>query len=273
MNGFMPNPAYVNMNPMQNQAAFQQQFYTSYLQYCMMNGLNAQDQNNYNKYCQMWMMNNPMMFNTMNMNNNTMNMNNNTMNMNNNQMNMNNNQMNMNNNQMNMNNNQMNMNNNPVNIGGNQSTQSTQNTNQDNFYIQDENKPKEIIPREEKTLYLKPNELKGSNIPPQMAQMANQNLNPFQAFAGMGNDIINVTLNATTGFKVVIPAPKSMTFEDLFINFANKAGVPVSTIGEQIVFLYNAEKLDAKSKQPISSLFKSFNANVTVLDQGGIIGA
>ena len=66
MNGFMPNPAYVNMNPMQNQAAFQQQFYNSYLQYCMMNGLNAQDQNNYNKYCQMWMMNNPMM---MNMNN------------------------------------------------------------------------------------------------------------------------------------------------------------------------------------------------------------
>ena len=264
MNGFMPNPAYVNMNPMQNQAAFQQQFYTSYLQYCMMNGLNAQDQNNYNKYCQMWMMNNnPMMFNTMNMSNNTMNMNNNTMNLNNNQMN-------MNNNQMNMNNNQMNMNNNPVNIGGNQSTQSTQNINQDNFYIQDENKPKEIIPREEKTLYLKPSELKGSNIPP---QMANQNLNPFQAFAGMGNDIINVTLTATTGFKVVIPAPKSMTFEDLFINFANKAGVPVSTIGEQIVFLYNAEKLDAKSKQPISSLFKSFNANVTVLDQGGIIGA
>ena len=257
MNGFMPNPAYVNMNPMQNQAAFQQQFYTSYLQYCMMNGLNAQDQNNYNKYCQMWMMNNnPMMFNTMNMSNNTMNMNNNTMNLN--------------NNQMNMNNNQMNMNNNPVNIGGNQSTQSTQNINQDNFYIQDENKPKEIIPREEKTLYLKPSELKGSNIPP---QMANQNLNPFQAFAGMGNDIINVTLTATTGFKVVIPAPKSMTFEDLFINFANKAGVPVSTIGEQIVFLYNAEKLDAKSKQPISSLFKSFNANVTVLDQGGIIGA
>ena len=270
MNGFTPNPAYVNMNPMQNQAAFQQQFYNSYLQYCMMNGLNAQDQNNYNKYCQMWMMNNPMMFNTMNMNNNTMNMNNNTMNMNNNQMNMNNNQMNMNNNQMNMGNNQMHMNNNPVNIGGNQSNQ---NTDRDNFYIQDENKPKEIIPREEKTLYLKPNELKGSNIPPQMAQMANQNLNPFQAFAGMGNDIINVTLNATTGFKVVIPAPKTMTFEDLFINFANKAGVPVSTIGEQIVFLYNAEKLDAKSKQPISSLFKSFNANVTVLDQGGIIGA
>ena len=241
----MPNMYYNFNNPMQNQINYQNQFYNMYLQYCNMNGLNPQDQNNYNKYCQMWMMmsNNPNMYNPGNTNYNPQIPTNGPIN-------------------------QINF---PPNTGG---TQSTKNTNpDDNFYIQDENKPKEIIPREEKTLYLKPSELKGSNIPPQMAQMANQNLNPFQAFAGMGNDIINVTLNATTGFKVVIPAPKSMTFEDLFINFANKAGVPVSTIGEQIVFLYNAEKLDAKSKQPISSLFKSFNANVTVLDQGGIIGA
>lgn len=232
-------------NPMQNQFNFQQQFYNSYLQHCQMYRLNPQDQNNYNQFCQMWMMNNQMMmqmsqFNPMNFNNNANNI--------------------------------------PVNVGGNLNNNNINNnpqpipqtTSQPAVYINDNDKPKEIMPRKEETLYVKPNELQGKNIPP---QMLNQNFNQFQAFAGMGGDIINVTLNATTGFKVVIPAPKTMTFEELFITFANKAGVPTSTIGEQIVFLYNAEKLDAKSKQPISSMFKSFNANITVLDQGGIIGA
>ena len=242
MSGVFPNGQNMGFNnPMQNQLNFQQQFYQSYLQYCTMNGLNSQDPNIYQQYCQLWMMNNQMMmqmsqFNPMNFNNN-------------------------------VNNIQMNV---GGNFNNNNNTQSTQNLNQNTVYINDDNKPKEIMPRKEETLYVKPSELKGSNIPP---QMLNQNFNQFQAFAGMGSDIINVTLNATTGFKVVIPAPKTMTFEELFITFANKAGVPTSTIGEQIVFLYNAEKLDAKSKQPISSLFKSFNANVTVLDQGGIIGA
>ena len=260
MSGVFPNGQNMGFNnPMQNQLNFQQQFYQSYLQYCTMNGLNAQDPNIYQQYCQWWMMNNQMMmqmsqFNPMNFNNIPMNFNNIP---------------------MNFNNNQMNVNNNQMNVGGNfnnnnNNTQNTQNLNQNTVYINDDNKPKEIMPRKEETLYVKPSELKGSNIPP---QMLNQNFNQFQAFGGMGSDIINVTLNATTGFKVVIPAPKTMTFEELFITFANKAGVPTSTIGEQIVFLYNAEKLDAKSKQPISTMFKSFNANITVLDQGGIIGA
>ena len=187
---------------MENPMNFQAQFYQSYLQYCMMNGLNAQDQTNFNKYCQIWMMNN--------------------------------------------------------NSGGNLSLD------QSNFCFKNENNPKEINPREEKTVYMKPDELTGSSIPPQMTYL---NPNQLQAFTGMGNNIINVTLYSIHGLKVVIPAPKTMTFEDLFINFANKAGVPISSIGEKIVFIYKAEKLDPKSKQPICSLFKSLSESITVLDQ------
>lgn len=134
----------------------------------------------------------------------------------------------------------------------------TQTTN--DVYVNDPNQPKEIIPRKEETLYL--NAAGGKSGPSQLSVM------------GMGNNnIINVTLTATSGLKVVIAAPKTMTFSQLFKNYVNKVGVPESVIGDKIVFLFNAEKLKVDSQEPISTLFKAFNANVTVLDQGNIIGA
>ena len=135
---------------------------------------------------------------------------------------------------------------------------SAQNTN--NVYVNDPNQPKEVIPRKEETLYL--NAAGGKSGPTQLSAM------------GMGNNsVINVTLTATSGLKVVIAAPKTMTFSELFKNYVKKVGVPEDVIGTKIVFLFNAEKLKVDSQEPISTLFKAFNANVTVLDQGNIIGA
>jgi hypothetical protein len=158
----------------------------------------------------------------------------------------------------------MNVNNihNPNNIGG--INNNNPNDNQNDIYVHSSSgseEPKQILPRTEKTLYLKPNELK-------------MNPNPnFNQFAGLDNGIINVNLRTTSGFSVIINAPKSMSFEDLFINFANKAGVPPSTIGKELIFLYNAQKMDTKSKLPLSSLFKTTNAKITIVDVQGIIGA
>lgn len=138
----------------------------------------------------------------------------------------------------------------------------------DNVYINDQNQsqnqnqsPQETIPRLKKTLYVNENEFQN-------------NQNNFMKF-GMSSstDIVNVTLTATSGLKVVIPAQKSMPLCQLFKNYVKKVGVPESVIGTKIVFLFNAEKLDANSTQPISNFFKSFNANITVLDQANIIGA
>ena len=268
----------------------QQQFFNGFINYCQQYNLNYKDENIYNQYCQMYQnMNNNMnnMYNNnMNYNNNMYNVNNNMNNMNNNMSksmnNMNNNMSNsMNNMNINMNNNMsnstnninnnmnfninnMNVNNiqNPNNIGG--INNNNPNDNQNDIYVHSSSgseEPKQILPRTEKTLYLKPNELK-------------MNPNPnFNQFAGLDNGIINVNLRTTSGFSVIINAPKSMSFEDLFINFANKAGVPPSTIGKELIFLYNAQKMDTKSKLPLSSLFKTTNAKITIVDVQGIIGA
>ena len=272
----------------------QQQFFNGFINYCQQYNLNYKDENIYNQYCQMYQnMRNNMNNNMNNMYNNNMNYNNNMYNVNNNMNNMNNNMsksmnnmnnnmsnsmnnmnINMNNNMsnstnninnnMNFNINNMNVNNiqNPNNIGG--INNNNPNDNQNDIYVHSSSgseEPKQILPRTEKTLYLKPNELK-------------MNPNPnFNQFAGLDNGIINVNLRTTSGFSVIINAPKSMSFEDLFINFANKAGVPQSTIGKELIFLYNAQKMDTKSKLPLSSLFKTTNAKITIVDVQGIIGA
>ena len=250
-----------NNNPMQFQPIFYQQFISGYQQYCLMNGLNPQDQNVFNTYFLMWMNN---------QNQNTNQGGNNIYNYNYN--------FNFPNNNMNNNTNQSNINKSNLNNNQNQ-TQNTQDQSQGDVYIHDDedpNKPKEVVPRDEKTIYVQTSELKGHNIPAQNPPSPMPSFTQFQNFTGFNNNnnnVINVNLTASTGFKVIIPAPKDMTFEELFINFANKASIPESAIGEQVVFLYNAEKLDPKSKSPLSSLIKTNIANITVLDQGGIIGA
>ena len=257
----MQNNNYFNFPQMQ-QLMFQQQqqFYNAYLLYCQQNGLNYQDQNVYNQYCLMMMMNmNNNMGNTMGNNN----MGNNNFGNN------------------NMGNNGNNNNNNNQNVVNNNNNQDE---NPNDIYIPEgvSSEPKPIIPRQEKTIYVNQNELQMNNNNfnnnnfnnfnnfNNNFQMPNQN---FAQFAGLDNNIINVVLRTTAGFSVVINAPKTMTFEELFINFANKAGVPYETIGKEIVFLFSAAKIDTKSKLPISSMFKGSNARITIIDLKGIIGA
>ena len=244
-----------NINPNQLQFMFQQQFLNLYQQYCLMNGLNPQDRNVFNTYFLMWM-------NNQNQNTNQGGINNYNYNFN------------FPNNNMN-NNTKQSTNINKSNLNNNQNqTQNTQNQSQGDVYIHDDedpNKPKEVVPRDEKTIYVQTSELKGHNIPAQNPPSPMSSFTQFQNFAN--SNIINVSLTASTGFRVLIKAPKDMTFEELFINFANKASIPVSAIGEQVVFLYNAEKLDPKSKSPLSSLIQASIANITVIDQAGIIGA
>ena len=80
-------------------------------------------------------------------------------------------------------------------------------------------------------------------------------------------------MTATSGLKVVIPAPKNMPLSQLFKNYALKIGIPDYMINTKLVFLFNAAKLDTNSQRPISDYFKSFNCNIGVLDIANIIGA
>ena len=219
---------------MMQQQFMQQQMWNEFLQFCQMMGLNPNDQNALNQY---WQFKN-------NMNNTGVG------------------GMNINPQQQQMNN-STNLSQQTVYISS-----EVQPPRGDNVYMNDQSQnqnqnqsPQETIPRLKKTLYVNENEFQN-------------NQNNFMKF-GMSSstDIVNVTLTATSGLKVVIPAQKSMPLCQLFKNYVKKVGVPESVIGTKIVFLFNAEKLDANSTQPISNFFKSFNANITVLDQANIIGA
>ena len=260
-------------NPMMMNNMYQPQLYNEFIQYCKMTGGDPTNQMSFNLYCQMRMGNmnnnnmpvNPGMIGSNgNMNNmvgsngamNNMVVSNGTMN-------------NMVGSNGTMNNvfgsqvrnvvPQPQVNINPIVV--NQPSGAT-----GDVYVTDPNKPKEVLPRVIKTMYVDKNEMQ------QNFQNFN-NFNNFNQFGGMGNDIVNITMTATSGLKVVIPAPKTMPLSDLFITYVRKVGVPDDVIGTKIVFLFNAEKLDVKSKEPLSKFFKSANHNVTVLDQGNIIGA
>ena len=240
-------------NPMMMNNMYQQQLYNEFIQYCKMTGGDPTNQMSFNLYCQMRMGN---------MNNNNMPANPRMIGSNGNM------------------NNMVGSNGTMNNVFGSQvrnvvpQPQVNINPNVVNqpsgatgdVYVTDPNKPKEVLPRVIKTMYVDKNEMQ------QNFQNFN-NFNNFNQFGGMGNDIVNITMTATSGLKVVIPAPKTMPLSDLFITYVRKVGVPDDVIGTKIVFLFNAEKLDVKSKEPLSKFFKSANHNVTVLDQGNIIGA
>ena len=240
-------------NPMMMNNMYQQQLYNEFIQYCKMTGGDPTNQMSFNLYCQMRMGN---------MNNNNMPANPGMIGSNGNMNNMVGSNGTMNNvfgSQVRNVVPQPQVNINPIVV--NQPSGAT-----GDVYVTDPNKPKEVLPRVIKTMYVDKNEMQ------QNFQNFN-NFNNFNQFGGMGNDIVNITMTATSGLKVVIPAPKTMPLSDLFITYVRKVGVPDDVIGTKIVFLFNAEKLDVKSKEPLSKFFKSANHNVTVLDQGNIIGA
>ena len=89
---------------------------------------------------------------------------------------------------------------------------------------------------------------------------------------GNGQNIMNITLNASTGNKTVINASADTTIENLLKAYTQKLGLPPNVIGKDIMFLYNGAQLDFKCQTPIGAMFRN-TAVITVYDLGGIIGA
>jgi hypothetical protein len=89
---------------------------------------------------------------------------------------------------------------------------------------------------------------------------------------GSGGYVINVTMSASTGHKVVIKAGPEATIEELLKVYMKKMGLSPDSIGKDIMFLFNGSQLDAKSKEKLGSKFRA-TAAITVYDLKGIIGA
>lgn len=138
---------------------------------------------------------------------------------------------------------------NPNVVGGNVPNQSPI-VNNPNYYNQQRNQDDlvELLPREDKTIAV--------------PRPSSSQSTPF----------INITLNASTGLKVVVPISPTSTVQQLFLTYAQKVGIPVNALGSKIIFLFGGGKIDINSQQQIGNVFKN-GAVVTVFDQGGIIGA
>jgi hypothetical protein len=89
----------------------------------------------------------------------------------------------------------------------------------------------------------------------------------------ISGEVINLNFNATSGLKVVMPIGLNNTLQDTLIKYCQKIGVPPSLIGEKLVFILNAEKLDSLSKETIGQIGLKNGTRITVLDQGNVIGA
>lgn len=89
---------------------------------------------------------------------------------------------------------------------------------------------------------------------------------------GRGGSIINVTLNASTGHKVVIKAGSDTTVDELLKSYMKRMGLSEQSIGKDIMFMYNGAKLLPDNKAKICTMFRNA-ASITVYDLKGIIGA
>ena len=86
--------------------------------------------------------------------------------------------------------------------------------------------------------------------------------------AGGSGFIINVTMTASTGHKVVIKASGETTIENLLKMYI----LSPDSIGKDVMFLFNGAQLDPKSQEKLGSKFR-VTAAITVYDLKGIIGA
>ena len=159
---------------------------------------------------------------------------------------------------MNYMNNMNNMNNN-MNFNNNQNN--NQNYNQNNNQNNNQNisdsiremnrkkqkKLKELLPREDKMEYER--SIKGNN-----------------------EKLMNIAINATSGYKVMITASVDTTIEELLKIYVHKIKLPERVINNEIVFLFDGQKLDHTSQQEIGTAFKD-TAIIIVVDIGEIIGA
>ena len=107
---------------------------------------------------------------------------------------------------------------------------------------------REIIPRKEETLFLT-NELNNKN----------QNKK-------------NVCFVLNRGQRIVFPIEENKTIRDVLIEFCEKLNIPIPSINE-LLFLYNATKLDPDGKITLKQLSNSPSINITVLEQNNIIAA
>ena len=112
------------------------------------------------------------------------------------------------------------------------------------------------------------------NMPMNNMNMPMNNINiPMNNMDMMNNNKFNtlqITFNASTGFKTTMAIEKTKTIEDLHKEYVKKIGLSEDSIGKDFMLLYIGAQLDPKSKERIESKFKKTFVIITVYDFKGV---
>ena len=85
-------------------------------------------------------------------------------------------------------------------------------------------------------------------------------------------DKISIAFVATTGLRVVLILNKNITFSEMIRKYMDKIGIPFKHVEEDdLIFIYNGEKIDPFSEEPLSHIYKNDVGSLTVIDNKNII--
>ena len=86
------------------------------------------------------------------------------------------------------------------------------------------------------------------------------------------DNIINILFQANTGLQLLMSFSRNTTIKDILKAYMNKLQLSENYIGDQVIFLFSGNKLDKNSTNIIGNKYKD-HMLITVIDQGGVIGA
>ena len=86
------------------------------------------------------------------------------------------------------------------------------------------------------------------------------------------DNIINILFQANTGLQLLMPFSRNTTIKDILKAYMNKLQLSENYIGDQVIFLFSGHQLDKNSTNIIGNKYND-HMLITVIDQGGVIGA
>ena len=84
---------------------------------------------------------------------------------------------------------------------------------------------------------------------------------------------IDLYFEASTGLKVLIPIGLNNTIKDAYILYCNKVDINYSQIDKSIIFLYMGQRLRCEDNKTLGQIGFRNKSQITVFDQGNVIGA
>lgn len=85
-------------------------------------------------------------------------------------------------------------------------------------------------------------------------------------------DKLNIMFNTSSGLKIQLSLGGNQTIKDAMIKFCSKVGIDSSCIDENLIFLYEGERLRTDDKRTLKKLHLN-SGIITVIDTKDIIGA